>query len=175
MSVTKVVKHANYPAISAGFSHQLRKRTCSLDEWLTDPELSDRLSGTLRKNARLGFRYHDQLVSEAIAQTLGWCFECLPTTYITYNDALSEGDCHSVTEAGWHFDRLLKSHIFAEDVFILQYVNIQDAKGNIERQGIAIITKETSIQWIPKGNLVFAMLSEFNQETQEWLPCENPF
>lgn len=160
---------------TAGLQFQVEMRMTPLDKWMRNINLSDRLSGTLRKNARIGFKYNSQLEHEAICQTLGWGFEALPSTYITFNDAITEGDCPSLTEVGWHVDRLLAIHPFPEDRFELKYIIIQDKNGNIERQGVGLIVRETSIQWIKKGSLVFALLTEYNLKTEEWTPCVNPF
>jgi len=171
VELNKELKNIN----NKGISLQVLMRETLLKDWLKTESLLDRLSGTLRKNARIGFKYNSQLEQEAICQTLGWGFELLPTTYLTFNVAISEGDCHSITEVGWHFDRLLSVHIFPEDIFELKYINIQDIEGNIERQGIGIIVKETSIQWIGNSKLCFALLTEYNNKTKEWSECVNPF
>lgn len=160
---------------SKGIQLQVKMRETPLNNWLSTPCLMERLSGTLRKNARIGFKHSSQLEHEAICQTLGWGFETLPTTYITFNDAITEGDCPSLTEVGWHVDRLYSIHPFDEDRFELKYIIIQDKNGNIERQGVGLIVRECSIQWIKKGHLVFAMLTEYNLKTEEWTPCVNPF
>jgi hypothetical protein len=158
-----------------GIQMQNLMRLTPLNEWLNKPKLSDRLSGTLKKNAKLGFKHYSQLEHEAICQTLGWGFEIIPTTYLTFNDAITEGDCHPLTEAGWHFDRMLAIHIYPEDIFEIRYINIQDQEGNLIRQGVGIIVKQTSIQWIKKGSMCFALLTEYDIKTKQWTDCLNPF
>lgn len=160
---------------SKGLQVQVEMRTTPLKQWLETPVLADRLSGTLRKNARIGFRYIPQLEHEAICQTLGWAFEIIPTTYLTFNDAITEGDCHALTEVGWHVDRLLTIRPFSEDRFELKYINIQDTEGNIIRQGVGLIVWETSVQWIRKGTVCFALLTEYDPIKKEWTECTNPF
>lgn len=157
-----------------GLSNQLIMRETPLANWLTTSSLADRLSGTLRKNARLGFKYQSQLKEEALAQTLGWAFESVKSTYVTFNDAISEGDSPSLTEVGWFVDRLLAIHPW-EDEFLLKYIVVQDSHGVIERQGVGVIVKSTSIQWIPKGDLVFALLTEYDVSTKTFSECINPF
>lgn len=168
---TIIVKQKETPTLI----NRILMRETPLDKWLTTPELNDRLSGTLKKNARIGFKYREQLKHEAIAQTLGWGFEAIPTTYVTFNDAMTEGDCHSLTEVGWHVDRLLYLNPFIEDEYELQYIIVQDVHGNIERQGVGLILKQTSISWIPKGNIVFALLTEYDSVKKTWTECVNPF
>lgn len=160
---------------SKGLQLQVLMRETPLSKWLSTPDLSDRLSGTLKKNARIGFKHNSQLEGEAICQTLGWGFEVIATTYVTFNDAITEGDCHSLTEVGWHVDRLLSVNPFEEDYFELKYINIQDMEGNIERQGVGLIVRETSVQWIRKGAICIALLTEYNSRSGEWTECVNPF
>jgi hypothetical protein len=173
---TKIVKLTDKVlGVSNGLTIQHQMRSTPLKEWLKQPNLSGRLSGTLKKNASIGFKHISQLNHEALCQTLGWGFESAPTTYITFNDAITEGDCHSLTEVGWHVDRMLNIHPFDEDVFELKYIIIQDAAGNIERQGVGVVLKETSIQWVMGGHLIFALLTEYDLVKQEWTDCVNPF
>lgn len=153
----------------------VKMRTTPLKDWLTDISLSDRLSGTVKKNSKVGFNVNLQLEHEALCQTLGWGFESIVSTRVNFNDAISEGDCHSLTEVGWHFDRMTQIQLFPEDYFELKYIVIQDEAGNIQRQGIGIIVRETSIQWIKKGKLVIAMLTEYDLAKKEWTDCINPF
>lgn len=161
--------------ITKGLDTQILMRTTPLKDWLKIPKLSDRLSGTLKKNASIGFRYMSQLEHEAVAQTMGWGFELVPTSYVTFNDALTEGDCHSLTEVGWHVDRLYNIHPFDEDTFELKYINIQDQEGNIIRQGVGVIVRETSIQWIPNGKLLIALITEYSVKDKNWTDALNPF
>lgn len=158
-----------------GVKMQVLMRCTPLSKWLQINDLADRLSGTLKKNARLGFKHYSQLEQEAICQTLGWAFEIIPTTYLTFNDAITEGDCHSLTEVGWHVDRLLATHIFPEDIFEIRYINIQDQEGNLLRQGVGIIVKQTSVQWIKNGSMCFALLTEYDPKLKTWTECLNPF
>lgn len=62
--------------------------------------IEDHASGTLRKNSLIGFRYDDQLTHERIAFEFGYGFESMPSSRITFNDAMTIGDCKPITEAG---------------------------------------------------------------------------
>ncbi len=175
---TKVVpfQHRDlFFTLSLGLNLQVLMRETPLKEWLTTKDLAERLSGTLRKSARIGFKHGGMLFHEALCQTLGWGFEGVASSYVTFNDAVIEGDCHSLTEAGWHFDRMLHVWPWPEDKFELKYINIQDTNGNIERQGVRVILRETSVQWIRPGHLVFALLTEYDPKTGVWTECTNPF
>lgn len=171
VEISKEIKECK----SKGLQLQVKMRETPLKDWLNTSDLADRLSGTLRKNARIGFKHQSQLEHEAICQTLGWGFEILPTTYLTFNDAVTEGDCHSLTEVGWHVDRILNINPFDEDVFELRYINIQNQEGFIIRQGVGLIVKKTSVQWIKKGSMCFALLTEYDNIKKEWTDCVNPF
>lgn len=74
-------------------------------------------SGTLRKNKRLKMAWKSQYMSERIAWEFGHTFEVLPRSRVMYGDAITEGDCHAVTEAGWFIDRYftLNGSCFPQD------------------------------------------------------------
>lgn len=117
----------------------------------------------------------EQLKSEEIAQVFGYGFEIMPTTYLNFNDAMSEGDCHALTEVGWHADRMIFLNPFGSDEFKVSYIVVQDINGNIERQGIGIILLKTSVKWISPGSCVFSLLTEYDPIKKEWSNCINPF
>lgn len=169
LPISKELKNSKIP----GLQLQVRMRTTPLNEWLKDKELSERLSGTLRKNARIGMKSYSQLEHEAICQTLGWGFEAMPTTRLTFNDAISEGDCHAITESGWHIDRLLATWIWPEDRFECKYIIIDDGCGL--REGIGVVCRETSVQWLGNGKMVFAIIAEFDRNNNKWKEAVNPF
>ena len=157
-----------------GLNIMKKMRSTPLKDWFNDEDLAGRLSGTLKKNNRVGFKVFDQLRHEAFCQTLGWTWESYQSSYITFNDAVSEGDCHAITEAGWFADRWLALNLFPEDKYELKYIIItmpDDAK----REGVGLICRETSIQWIQPGSLVFCMLCEYSSKTKTWTEASNPF
>lgn len=172
---TKIVKLSLKNGLSQGIDNQLLMRSSKIEDWLSNDSLNLRLSGTLRKNALLGFKYKSQLYQEALCQTLGWGFEMEYSSYITTGVPITEGDEKSLTELGWFVDRLLFIKIFDEDVYELRYINVQDEEGVIIKQGIGIIVKETSVQWIPKNHIVFSIVSEFDMYTKKWKEALNPF
>lgn len=149
-------------------------RNCKLSDWLKIPELSDRLSGTVKKNAKLGMKVTDQLRHEALCQTLGWTWESVQSSYLNYNDAISEGDCHSITEAGWFADRWLNTQMFEEEYYECKYIIVDDHSGN-RREGIGLICRNTLIQWIQPGSMVFCILAEWDSKNKQWLDAQNPF
>lgn len=161
--------------LTDGLKIQVLMRMISPAQWLEHDQLKNFLSGTVKKNALIGFKVVRQLRGEAIAQTLGWGFEIYPTSYITFNDALSEGDCSAITESGWHIHRMINIRPFSEDVFETKYICVHDSEGRIEKQGVGVVVKQTSVQWIGSGNLCFAILAEYDPKTKTFNECENPF
>lgn len=168
--INEDLKKVNTP----GLQLQVKMRSTPLNKWLSDKELSERLSGTLRKSARIGMKHNILLEHEAICQTLGWAFEVAPTTRINFNDAITEGDCHSLTEAGWHIDRIISSWIWPEDQFECKYIIIDDMDCG-RREGVGIVCKSTSVQWVGNGKLVFALIAEYDAEKKSWKEAVNPF
>lgn len=153
---------------STAFQRRIRERMMVTDEWIEAHG-----SGTLRKNKRIGFAWQKQYMSERIAYEFGFVFEIMPRTRVVYNDAISEGDCHPVTEAGWHIERYMALSVFSEDIFEGKYIIVEETDGK-RREGIGIIVKQTSFQ-VPSGNVVFAIIAEFDNKTKEFHPARNPF
>ncbi len=158
-----------------GVSEQWFMRKNRLTDWLAIPDLAERLSGTVKKNAKINMKVMDQLRSEALAQTLGWTWESMPSSYVTFNDAISEGDSHAVTEAGWFAHRYIKNKLFKEDIFECKYIIVDDKSTGQRREGIGLICRQTNIQWIQPGSLVFCIITEWDPIKKEWLPAQNPF
>ena len=130
-------------------------------------------SGTLRKNRRLGFAYRDQYLSERIAFEFGWAFMLSPQTRVTFGTPMTEGDNHSITEAGWHIDRMLSRWPFREDVFEVKYI-IYEADSEHKREGVGLFLSETSALFIPPGNCVFGIIAEYFPDKKIWgeaIPC----
>ena len=125
-------------------------------------------SGTLRKNKRIGFAWMSQYWHERIAYEFGYAFEMLPRTRVCYNDAISEGDCHPITESGWFMERYMNLSIFSEDVWEAKYIIAEDSDGT-RREGVGLICRQTSFV-VPKGNVLFAIIAEFDNKTKKFQP-----
>jgi hypothetical protein len=156
-----------------GVQYQVLQRSTSPMKWFDNTLLKERFSGTLIKAQRHGLRVGEHAKHEAIAQTMGYLFEILPASRVTFGDALSEGDCHSITETLWHCDRLIANHIFPEDVFEVAWITVSEDSG--ERVGIGLVVKETSIQWIGSSNLLFAIVAIYDTVNHKWEAPVNPF
>lgn len=148
---------------------RISQREKSENDWINDQG-----SGTLRKNKKLGMAYKSQYLEERIAYEFGWEFECHPRSKVMFGDAFTEGDSSAVTEAGWHIERYITLSVFTEDVFECKYINVEYKDGS-KREGIGIIVRKTSAEWIPKGHIVLAIVAEFDDEKKEWKHARNPF
>lgn len=131
-------------------------------------------SGTLRKNKRLGFVYRSQYLHERIAWEFGHVFELLPRSRVTFGDAISEGDCKPVTEAGWFIDRYMTQNkaIFPEDYYECKY--IYAARPDVESEGIGIVVRATCAPWLPTGHILFGIVTEYSKSSKVFRPAQNP-
>lgn len=154
--------------------YQIKMRETPLKEWFNDSELNARLSGTLKKNNSIGFKVMNQLRQEALCQTLGWCWENISSTYITFNDAISEGDCHPLTEVGWFADRWIKNKLFEEEYYELKYIMVSEPDGTV-REGVGLICRFSTIKWLLPDSLLFCIIAEFNKKTNQFEEAINPF
>lgn len=138
--------------------------------------IEDHASGTLRKNSLIGFRYDDQLTHERIAFEFGYGFESMPSSRITFNDAMTIGDCKPITEAGWFISRWIKiqSSIFPEDKFETKYIIVEDENGT-RREGVGLICRQTSYPYVKNGHIIFAIISEWDNSKKEYKSAINPF
>lgn len=152
----------NYPS----FIRRIMLRKMSASEWI-----DAHASGTLRKNKSLNFAWMDQYLSERIAYEFGWGFEIIPASRVTCGVPYTEGDCHSITEAGWHIERYITLQFFDEDVYTAKYIQVEYPDGT-KKEGIGIVVEKTSAEWIGNGKIVFAIIAEYKSS---WLPASNPF
>ena len=143
-------------------------RYMSEDEWIEQHG-----SGTLRKNKRIGFTYRTQYLAERVAYEFGYGFQILPRSQITFGDPITEGDCHSITECGWHIERFMNMDVF-DDKVQAKYIHAS-FRDETKKEGVGIIVRETSAPWLPAGHIVFAIIAEFNPYTKEWEDAINPF
>ena len=123
---------------SPALSNRLRIRQMSAEDFV-----DEKASGTLRKNKRLGFVWHPQYLHERVCYEFGWTFEVLPRSQVTFNDALTAGDCKPLTEAGWFIERYQSLSVFSEDQFEAKYIQVEERDGK-RREGVGIVVTQTS-------------------------------
>lgn len=131
-------------------------------------------SGTLRKAKMLGSAYISLYREERIAYDFGWEFRIAPNSRITYNDAVAEGDCHSVTEAQWFAERYMTLNRFTEDKWSFKYIIVEDVDGT-RTEGIGLFCKQTCADYIGVGNSLYCIITEWDIEKKEWKDAKNPF
>ena len=165
----KEAHKSEYPAVR----QQALMRDCKLNDWLVVVDLMERLSGTLRKNSKL-MKYTDQLRHEALCQTLGWSWESVMSSYVNFNDAITEGDCHAITEAGWFADRWLANLMFFDDHYEFKYIIIDEPNGG-RREGIGLICRACNIQWVQPGSIILCIIAEYDNINKKWKDAQNPF
>ena len=130
-------------------------------------------SGTLRKNARIGLKHNEQYWSERIAYEFGWEFQMLPATRVTIGEAQTEGDVKGLTEYGWFVERYMMTRVFEEDIVKPVFLQTEDSEG-VKTEGNGIMIEQTSFG-IPTGKVIFAFITIFNTETNQWEEALNPF
>lgn len=143
-------------------------RTMSKEEFIENHG-----SGTLRKNKKIGLKHNLQYWEERIAYEFGWEFRMLPSTRVTMGNAQTEGDVKGLTEFGWFVERFMSTRVFKEDLIEPVYLQIEDVDGT-RSEGNGIFVKQTSFE-VPKGYVVFSVITPFNTETGEWEEALNPF
>lgn len=155
--------------VLSAYANRMDIRFLTADEWI-----EQHASGTLRKNKRLGFAWQDQYIAERIPYEYGWCFECVPASRVMWGRPYTEGDCHAITESGWHIERYFELKFFPEDIFEAKYLMVEYADGTT-KEGVGIVIRQTSAKWVGQGKLVFAIVAEYDKETGKWLEASNPF
>jgi hypothetical protein len=129
-------------------------------------------SGTLRKNARLGFDYKKQLLHERTAFDFGYGFEAIHESHVNWGTPITEGDCHAITESGWHTDRY-ESIAFPGDEFEVKYLKIHTGNGP-DREGVGIIIRKTSAPYVPNNYVVFSLIAEVGVVKHDYKDAVNP-
>ena len=137
-------------------SMKLNERILSIRTMSNDEFINKHGSGTLRDNKELGFVHSIQCLSERLAYTFGYGFEAFKPDKVLFNKSISECDESAYTIAGRWFKAYNAKKIFEEDHFEIKYVAIKDSQGSIEWEGIGIIVRETSANFIPNNIFVIA-------------------
>ncbi len=158
------------PLVNIPLTPREEIRQMSEEKWINEHG-----SGTLRKNKSLGMVYRPQYLHERAAWEFGHCFELLPRSRVTFGDAITEGDCKPITEAGWFIDRYftLNQAIFPSDQYVCKYIYASKTDGT-EVEGIGIVVKMTTAKWIPSGHILFAIVAQYDKQKKMFLPATNP-
>ena len=166
---TKKINISNALLEVKELSHLIKQRTMSAEEWI-----AIHASGTLRKNNAIGMVWKQQYLHERVAYQYGFEFNIAPKSRVLTGEALTEGDNHSVTEAGWHIERYMTLNLFQEESLKCVYLNVESSENEIH-EGIGIVFETTTAQWIPEGYVVYSIVAEYSKKDQAFLPANNPF
>lgn len=132
-------------------------------------------SGSLRKAKALGFSYRALYLEERCAHDFGWTFRVLPRTRVTFGDAMMEGDCPPLTETCWFANRILARNPFPDsDVYEVKYIKTYttDVTGEMETEGVGLIVRQSSANWMSAGHLAFVIIAEW--KGSGWESAKNP-
>lgn len=140
-----------------------------LDSYVNNEQwfIENHASGTLRKNKRLGMASRKQYLEERTAFHFGWHFQMVPRSRVTFGDAITEGDCKAITEAGWHIDRYIKRCLLTDEHVEAKYLHVTLEDESV-KEGIGIVFRSTYAQWIPDGHIVYAIVAEYDSKTDTW-------
>lgn len=150
-----------------GFGARVAMRMMPMDVFI-----ATKASGTLRKNAAIGMNTTSHALHERVAYEFGYGFEALPERFVTWGEARSEPDCKPLTEAGWHIERYASVCLFPGDEVEAKYI-IAEIDG-VRREGAGLIVRVTSVPWLPRGYVVFAIIAEYSPAEGRFLPAINP-
>jgi len=153
-----------------GVKQRVTVRNLSADDWV-----EIHASGTLRKNKKIGLRWKKQYLSERVAYEFGHEFECVASSRVTFNDAVTYGDCKALTEVGWYAERYLSLNPYPDsDIFEIKYIQIEEEDGN-RREGVGLVCRQTSVLFLPAGSLLLSLFASWDPAKKEWDPVRNPF
>ena len=142
-------------------------RMLELRRMSEDDFIEKHASGTLRKSKRIGMVYRSLYLKERTAYEFGYNFEILPRSLVTFGDPITEGDCHPLTEAGWHIERYLFLNGGKDEYYECKYIHVDYPDGS-KKQGLGIIVRRTTAQYVPTGHIVFAIVTEFDPIKGDW-------
>lgn len=139
---------------------------------LTQQEFIDKYgSGTLKKSQKLGFNIQEAYLKERTRFEFGQGFECIQRSRVTFSD-IKLVSCQSLTELGWHTERMIELRPFESDIFMCKQFEVEFVDNKL-KEGAGILVWKTSAYWIPKGHMIFSIVSE--KKNGEYLPAINPF
>lgn len=115
-------------------------------------------SSTLKRAKKLGASFKNLYLEERIAWEWGLNFKGVPKSRITFGDPYTEGDCHFITEGQWIADRYIIRSPFLEDLFEWKYIIVSDTNSNKLEEGLGLILRETTAQFIPSGYIIYAII-----------------
>lgn len=159
-------KFINYTAQKLGkylLATIIKERNLDSEKWI-----DKHATGTLRKNKGIGFSWKTSYLYQRVAWEFGYWFKCRPKTRITFGDAITEDDCPACTEAGWLMERYLARNPIPDDYFEVKYIIVSPTQEEAGEEGIGLVLRETTAQWIPQGHLVYCIVAPFNTQLKKY-------
>jgi hypothetical protein len=153
--------------------HEALERRTRIRTMMAESFIEEHASGTLRKNKRLGFCWNDQYLAERAAYEFGFEFAVIPKSRILIGAPYTEGDCHAITEAGWHIERYINLSIWKDDEYAAKYIQVELPDGT-RREGIGIVVLKTTATFVPKNHVVYAIVAEYDPQQKAWREARNP-
>ncbi len=129
-------------------------------------------SGTLRKNKRIGMNVASHALDERVAYEFGYPFQACPERFVTWGEPRSEENCKPLTEVGWHVERYASMCLFPGDEMACKYIIVE--KDGVRTEGVGIVIRKTSVPWLPKGYMVFCIITEYSPIRHNFLDAVNP-
>lgn len=129
-------------------------------------------SGSLRKSMRLGFDVRDAYLRERVKLEFGYGFDVIQKSWVMFNDPKFQSS-QAITELCWHLERMIELRPFESDVFVAKEMDIEKPDGS-KKRGLGIFVMKTSAAWLPKGYIVYALVTE-RQANGTLSPAINPF
>lgn len=130
-------------------------------------------SGTLRKNKRIGMVWREQYLHERAAYELGWAFECLPRSRVTFGDAYTEGDVKALPKPAGTSSGTSRCRCSPRTTS-RRSTSTSNTRTARRREGVGMVVRQTSAQFVPGGHLVFAIVAEFDPHKKLWHDAINP-
>ncbi len=164
----------NFPELGNSPLEAMLKQRIALRTMSESDFIEKHASGTLRKAKRIGFAHKTLYLQERTAYEFGYGFEIKPKTHVLCGTPQVEGDCHAVTECGWHIERYQHMQLFPDDKMQSAYINVQ-SPGETAREGIGIIITQTCAPFVPPCHVIYALIAQYDLQSKQWHNAVNPF
>lgn len=134
-------------------------------------------SGTLRNAAGLPGRVviSGQSLEERTAFVFGYIWRCLTAADVREGDPLTESDTPAITAAMEWARRYIDRNPFPEDHFEYRYLEILDEHGKIAEEGLGMVCRQTSAQYLPEGKIICCLIAEWDETVGAYKQAKNPF
>ena len=130
-------------------------------------------SDYLKHAKATGIGCRDLCLAERVRFVFGRPFECLPSTQVMKGRQIAIEGYDQVAEATSLINKL-RVHSFLGDTYDPCFLDASYRDGT-KKLGFGVIVKETSAHFIPRGYVVFVIITEYDGTDHSWKPVVNPF